>query len=147
VAGLAGSREIAVADASVCGLRDAGTVRCSYPDGKLTTYLLSDRIIDLIAAFYMLCARTESFDVYCMGAGGKPAPSLEPELGGAKLLAAGLGQACALLADGTVACSVGGEGSTFADRCEGTDVIDLQATQLSLCALHADGTIRCGASH
>ena len=146
MAGLAGSREIAVADASVCGLRDAATVRCVYPDGTLTTYLLSDRIVGLVAAFYMLCARTESLDVFCMGAGGKPAPSLVPELGGARLLAAGLGQACALVADGTIACSQGTEGSTFPDRCEGTDVVDLQASQLSLCALHADGTIRCGTS-
>jgi hypothetical protein len=147
VAGLAGSREIAVADASICGLRDTATVRCVYPDGTLTTYLLDDRIVDLIAAFYMLCARTESFDVFCMGAGENPAPSLVPELGGARLLAAGLAQACALLADGTIACGQGSEGSTFSDRCEGTDVVDLQATQRSLCALHADGTIRCGASH
>jgi hypothetical protein len=146
VAALAGSREIAVADASVCGLRDAGTVRCVYPDGTVTTYLLSERIIELTAAFYMVCARTDSLQVFCMGAGGKPAPRLVPELGGARFLAAGLAQACALLADGTVGCSIGSEGSTFADRCEGTDVVDLGATQLSLCALHADGTIHCGKS-
>jgi hypothetical protein len=146
VAGLAGSREIAVADASVCGLRDAATVRCVYPNGALTTYLLKDRIVGLSAAFYLLCARTESLDVFCMGAGGKPAPSLLSELGGARLLTTGLAQACALLADGTIACSQGSEGSTFADRCEGTDVVDLQATQRSLCALHADGTIRCDVS-
>jgi hypothetical protein len=146
VTALAGSREIAVSDVSVCGLQDAGTIRCVYPDGTVTTYLLNERVIDLIAAFYMVCARTESLDVFCMGAGGKPAPSLEPELSGARLLAAGLGQVCALLPDGTVGCSVGGEGSTFRDHCEGTDVVDLDATQRFLCALHADGTIRCGAS-
>jgi hypothetical protein len=143
VAALAGSREIAVADFSVCGLGDAGTVRCVYEDGTVTTYLLNERIVGLSAAFYMLCARTESSDVFCMGAGGPPAPRLLPELGGAELLAAGLGQVCALLADGTIGCSVGSEGSTFADRCEGTDVVDLDATQRSLCALHADGTIHC----
>jgi hypothetical protein len=146
VAALAGSREIAVADFSVCGLVDTGTIRCVYPNGEVTTYLLNERIVGLTAAFYMLCAQSESLDVFCMGAGGKPAPSLEPELGGGRLLTAGLCQVCALLADGTVGCSVGSEGSTFQDRCEGTDVVDLKATQRFLCALHADGTISCRAS-
>jgi hypothetical protein len=146
VAALAGSREIAVADVSVCGLRDSATVRCVYTDGSVTTYLLNEPIIDLVAAFYMVCARTESREVFCMGAGGKPAPSLVPELSGARFLAAGLGQACALLADGTIGCSVGSDGSAFADRCEGTDVVDLRATQALLCALHADGAIRCAMS-
>jgi hypothetical protein len=146
VTALAGSREIAVADASVCGLRDAGTVRCVYTDGEVTTYPLNERIVGLTAAFYMLCAQSESFDVFCMGAGGLPAPSLVPEVGGGKFLTAGLGQVCALLADGTIGCSVGSDGSTFADRCEGADVVDLHATQRFMCALHADGTIRCSAS-
>jgi alpha-tubulin suppressor-like RCC1 family protein len=146
VAALAGSREIAVADFSVCGVADAATVRCVYPDGGVTTYLLNERIVGLTAAFYMLCAQSESLDVFCMGAGGKPAPSLEPELEGARFLATGLGQVCGLLPDGTIGCTVGSEGSTFADRCEGTDVVDLDATQRFLCALHADGTIRCGSS-
>lgn len=146
VPALAGSREIAVADFSVCGLRDSGTIKCVYTDGAVTTYLLNDRVLDLTAAFYMLCARTEHLDVFCMGAGGKPAPSLKPELSGARFLSAGLGQVCGLLADGTVGCTVGSEGSTFQDRCEGSDVVDLDATQRFLCALHADGTISCRSS-
>lgn len=146
VAPLAGSRTIAVAGMSVCGLEGVETVGCVYSNGAVTTYLLNDRIVDVIAAAYELFARTESLDVFSMGAGGKPAPSLVPQIGGGRLFAAGLGQACVVLADGTVACSQGSVGSTFPDRCEGTDVVDLEATQLWLCALHADGTIRCGHS-
>lgn len=144
VAALAGSREIAVADASVCGLGGAGTIRCAFENGEFSTYLLKDRVVDLIAAEYMICARTEGSDVFCMGAGGNPAPSLMPELSGAKLVAAGLAQFCGLLPDGTLGCTPGSEGRVFKERCEGTDVIDLDASTFTLCALHADGEIRCG---
>jgi hypothetical protein len=144
VAALAGSREIAVADASVCGLGGAETIRCVYPNGGVTTYLLNDRVIGLTAASYLMCAHTESLDVFCMGAGGRPAPYLLPELSGARFVAAGLAQVCALLADGTVGCTEGSEGRVFAESCQGTDVVDLQASTFSLCALHADGDIRCG---
>jgi hypothetical protein len=51
---------------------------------------------------------------------------------------------CALLADGTLGCSPGTEGRVFEERCEGTDVIALEASTFTLCALHADGTVRCG---
>jgi hypothetical protein len=134
---------MAVADASVCGLRDAGTIRCVFENGEFTTYVLNDRVAGLIAAEYMLCARTESSEVFCMGAGGKPAPSLMPELSGARFVAAGLAQFCGLLPDGTIGCSPGSEGRVFPERCEGTDVVDLDASTFTLCALHADGEIRC----
>jgi hypothetical protein len=143
VAELAGSREIGVADASVCGLGGAGTIRCVWTGGGVSTYLLNDRVVGLSAASYMLCARTESSDVFCMGAGGKPAPYLLPELSGARFFATGLAQVCGLLADGTLACSPGSEGRVFPEGCEGTDVVDLQASTFSLCALHADGDISC----
>jgi hypothetical protein len=144
VAALAGSREIAVADSSVCGLGGARTIRCVIAGGGPTTYLLNDRVVELSAASYILCARTESSDVFCMGAGGKPAPYRLPELSGARFVATGLAQVCALLPDGTIGCNPGSEGRVFKERCEGTDVVDLEASTFTLCALHANGGIRCG---
>jgi hypothetical protein len=143
-AALAGSREIAVADFTVCGIRDVAAIRCAYDDGSFNTYLLNDRVVDITSQYYTISVRTELGDVFFMGAGGRPAPLPVPELAGSKFFASGLGQVCAMLPDGTVGCTPGTEGRVFKERCEGTDVIDLQADGYSLCALHADGTINCG---
>ncbi len=150
VQGVDGASTLSAGAQHSCAIVEAGRIRCwggatigagrsigVRPIGDI------EDAVEIVSSTWLACARRRSGDVVCWSSDG--APRVVADFKGAKELAAGASEVCALLADGAVRCAAapisGLKAARPVDDVKGAVQIAVLAT--SACALMPEGRLRC----